>query len=559
MRRDRPGNVLTTLVFTDIVGSTQVAEELGDRRWRELLARHHRIVREGLRDYGGLELDTAGDGLFARFDSPASAIRFAAWTSDELRELGIEIRAGVHIGDCEVFDGKLSGVNVHVASRTMAMAGAGEILVTGNVRDLVRGARFGFADRGAHQLRGIEGEWHLFEVASVDDAPRSPALPEDEARARLAQIVPPPLVKRRRVRFGVVAFAIVGAIVVVIGGVAFALDRTGGASAAPLTGCELTSNPPLNDLAFNQAVYDGLTEASTNWGIAVKDKVTYTGSTNEWKRHLNDLIQQPCGLIVTMGSSVGSDTAAAAKANPNVDFATTDDDSVRGTSNLLAIVFRPEQPAFLAGYLAAGMSKTHKVATFGGIPIPPVTGYMDGFAAGILYYNRVHGTHVRLLGWNPKKQVGAFVSPKPNDFAAFGDTNAAAALTANFILGRADVIFPVDGPYGEKGSCREAQRAHNVLLIGVDTDQHYATPDCVSQWLTSAMKIYRQMVYVAMGRIVHHSFKGGLLYGTLANGGVGLAPFHGAVPRRLQSELDRVKRGIENRSISVDPRSYLSG
>jgi basic membrane protein A and related proteins len=559
VRRDKPGNVLATLVFTDIVGSTQVAEELGDRRWRELLARHHRIVREGLREHGGRELDTAGDGVFARFDSPASAIRFAASTSGELRELGIEIRAGVHIGDCEVFDGKLSGVNVHVGSRTMSLAGAGEILVTGNVRDLVRGGSFGFADRGVHELRGIEGEWHLFEVTSVDDTPRSPPLPADEAGARLAQIVPPPLVKRRRVRFGAVAFAIVGAIVVVIGGVAFAIDRTGGASAAPVTGCELTSNPPLHDRAFNDAVYNGLTQASGTWGIDVKHKVAQTSPSPEWKRHLNDFIRQRCGLIVTMGSGVGSQTAAAAKANPNVDFATTDDDSVRGTSNLLAIVFKPEQPAFLAGYLAAGMSKTHKVATFGGIPIPPVTGYMNGFAAGILYYNAAHGTHVRLLGWNPKTQTGSFVSQDSTDFPAFGDTNAAAALTANFILAKADVIFPVDGPFGEQGACREARRVHGVRLIGVDTDQHYSWPDCVSEWLTSAMKIYRQMVYVAMGRIVHHSFTGGTLYGTLANGGVGLARYYGLVPRGLQSELKRVKRGIENHSISVDPRRYGSG
>src|SRR5580765_2219348 len=137
MKRGKPGNVLTTLVFTDIVGSTQVAEELGDRRWRELLSRHNRIVREGLRAYGGRELDTAGDGVFARFDSPGSAINFAAATADALRDLGVEIRAAVHFGECEMFEGKLSGVNVHAAARTLALAGPGEILVTGSVRDLV--------------------------------------------------------------------------------------------------------------------------------------------------------------------------------------------------------------------------------------------------------------------------------------------------------------------------------------------------------------------------------------------------------------------------------------
>src|SRR5262249_22133127 len=187
MRRAKSGNVLATLGFTDIVASSQVAEERGGRRWRELPARHHRIVREGLREYGGQELDTAGDGVFARFESPASAINFAAATADVLRELGIEIRAGIHIGECEVFEGKLSGVNVHAAARTMSLAGPGEILVTGSVRDLVRGGGFGFADRGAHALRGIEGEWRLFEVTSIEDSHRSPRSPRVRRRRGAAR------------------------------------------------------------------------------------------------------------------------------------------------------------------------------------------------------------------------------------------------------------------------------------------------------------------------------------------------------------------------------------
>jgi len=354
MRRNRSGNVLTTLVFTDIVGSTQVAEELGDRRWRELLARHHRIVREGLREYGGRELDTAGDGVFARFDSsPASAVNFAVATADALRELGVEIRAGIHIGECEVFEGKLSGVNVHAAARTMALAGPGEILVTGSVRDLIRGAGFGFADRGVHELRGIEGEWRLFQVTSIEDSHRSPPLPEGEAKTRRGQIEPPRLVKRRRVR--VTAVAVAAALVVAAG--AFALvHAVGGASAAPLTGCEITSNRPLGDRAFNQAVYDGLTDASTKWGISVKAKVST--SRPQWLRNMARLIHQRCGLVVTIGTIVGSDTVATAKANPNARFASTDAANVHPTSNLMSIQFKPNQGAFLAGYLAAGLTKT---------------------------------------------------------------------------------------------------------------------------------------------------------------------------------------------------------
>src|SRR5206468_3907825 len=132
--------VLVTLLFTDIVASTVVAEEMGDRRWRELLARHHRILRAALKEHGGREVDTAGDGLFARFDTPAAAIRCACAAVDAVAELGVSIRAGVHIGECEILDGKPSGVNVHVAARTMSVAGVGEVLVTSSVRDLVRGA-----------------------------------------------------------------------------------------------------------------------------------------------------------------------------------------------------------------------------------------------------------------------------------------------------------------------------------------------------------------------------------------------------------------------------------
>ena len=356
--------------------------------------------------------------------------------------------------------------------------------------------------------------------------------------------------------------------VAILAGAATALGLSlAGASAAPLTGCELTPNRPLIDRAFNQAIYDGLTDASTKWGISVKDKVTKTGSPREWSRHMDDFIRERCSLIVTAGSAYGSAVAARAKENPGMQFATTDairfgpKDPVklRGTPNLLSIEFRSEQAAFLAGYLAAGMSKTGKVGTFGGIPIPTVTRFMNGFAAGVLYYNRVHGTRVRLIGWSPKSQTGTFVSDDPTQFFAFTNETAATEDADYLVLQGADIIFPVDGPRGDAGACRTALATHDVRLIGVDTDQHYSTPDCVDLWLTSVMKIYRRMVYLAMGQIVHHQFKGGLLEGTLENGGVGLAPFYGSVPKRLRNELPRVKRGIINHSITVDPRNYLSG
>lgn len=322
MPRARRTTILTTLMFTDIVGSTKVAEEMGDRRWRELLARHHRIVRESLREFRGRELDTAGDGVFARFDSPGSAIRCASSIGDAVRELGIEIRAGVHFGECEVFDGKLSGVNVHVGARTMAEAGAGQVLVTGGVRDLVRGAGFGFADHGRRELRGTEGEWHLFEVTSVDNAPRDPPLSEEESRSRRDAIVPPPLVKRRRVRLAAVMVA--SAVLVV--GASIGIGRAVGPTAGDgrLTGCEVTEYPPLNDRGFNQAVFDGLTDAATTWGISVRDKVSAPAGPRVWTRHIQDFVKEKCGLIVTVGGSMVDATVAAAKRYPEQRFLITD-------------------------------------------------------------------------------------------------------------------------------------------------------------------------------------------------------------------------------------------
>jgi class 3 adenylate cyclase len=162
-----PESVLATILFTDLVGSTAKAAELGDRRWRELLERHHASVRRELARYRGIELDTAGDGFFARFDGPARAIRCACAIRDAIGELGLEVRAGVHTGECELLDGKVAGIAVSIGARVSAQAGPGEVLVSQTVRDLVAGSGLAFADRGAAQLKGVPGEWRLYAVAGA--------------------------------------------------------------------------------------------------------------------------------------------------------------------------------------------------------------------------------------------------------------------------------------------------------------------------------------------------------------------------------------------------------
>jgi pimeloyl-ACP methyl ester carboxylesterase len=158
--------VLATILFTDIVGSTAKAVELGDARWRELLEDHHATVRRLLLRYRGTELDSAGDGFFASFDGPARGIRCARAITESVRDLGIEVRAGLHTGECERMNAKVGGIAVHIGARVAAEAGPGEVVVSSTVKDLVAGSGIAFRDRGAADLKGVPGEWRLFAVES---------------------------------------------------------------------------------------------------------------------------------------------------------------------------------------------------------------------------------------------------------------------------------------------------------------------------------------------------------------------------------------------------------
>jgi len=164
-----PESVLATVMFTDIVGSTDHAARIGDRAWRDLLARHHAIVRRELSHYRGDERDTVGDGFFATFDGPARAIGAAQAIIDGVRTLGLEARIGIHVGECELHDKKFAGLAVNIGSRVASKAGASEVLVSRTVRDLVAGSGISFGDGGIHELKGIAGSWQLFAVTGADN------------------------------------------------------------------------------------------------------------------------------------------------------------------------------------------------------------------------------------------------------------------------------------------------------------------------------------------------------------------------------------------------------
>jgi class 3 adenylate cyclase len=162
-----PDKVLPTVLFSDIVGSTAVAAELGDARWGELLAEHHVRVRRQLARFRGVEIDTAGDGFFARFDGPARGIGCALAIREAVHELGLEVRIGLHAGECEMLDGKVAGIAVSIGARVSALAAPGQVLVSQTVKDLVTGSRIAFEDQSDHELKGVPGRWRLYSVLSA--------------------------------------------------------------------------------------------------------------------------------------------------------------------------------------------------------------------------------------------------------------------------------------------------------------------------------------------------------------------------------------------------------
>jgi class 3 adenylate cyclase/DNA-binding beta-propeller fold protein YncE len=209
MQRRRRESVLATLLFTDIVRSSDLVAELGDRRWRILLSRHHALIRRELRRYGGREIDTAGDGFFASFENPGNAIRCAAAVVEAVQELGIDVRVGLHLGQAEIIGKKLGGSAVHIGARVMSLAGPAEVLVTTGLKDVLPAPDFSFADRGSESLKGVPGEWHLFRVTAVEKRLPGPLAP-DVAADRRAAVQAPPLWRRRYIPVAAAVAVVVG-------------------------------------------------------------------------------------------------------------------------------------------------------------------------------------------------------------------------------------------------------------------------------------------------------------------------------------------------------------
>jgi basic membrane protein A and related proteins len=333
------------------------------------------------------------------------------------------------------------------------------------------------------------------------------------------------------------------------------------ATSAKFLGCMVTDTGGINDRSFNASSWAGMqAAAAADPNITVKYLQSTTQS--DYVPNINTFLGEKCGIIVTVGFLMGAATETAAKANPTQDFAIVDcsyaSECLTGTkeSNIDQLVFNTVQDGFLGGYLAAGMTKTGKVATFGGEDFGTVTIYMDGFWDGVQYYNSKHGTHVTVLGWNEQTQKGSFTGD-------FTNQTKGQTLTQTFISEGADIIFPVAGNVG-LGAAKAVQDADQsagsdkVNMFWVDTDGCVSAPQYCSYFITSVTKGIVAAVSTAVLAAAKGTFAGGTYVGTLSNGGAVLSPYHDfatKVPASLQSELNTIAKGIENGTIQTPTKS----
>jgi len=305
----------------------------------------------------------------------------------------------------------------------------------------------------------------------------------------------------------------------------------------------VTNSGGLEDRSFNQSSWEGLKEAAKKYDVNVNAIVST--SETDLAPNVTQAVDTGCRFILTVGYELAAATLAAAKANPDVHFSIVDEQV--DAKNVKPIVFDTAQASYLAGYLAAGVSKTGTVATFGGGNQPPVTLFMDGFVDGVAKYNEAHGTAVKALGWDKAAQDGTFTGD-------FEDVNKGKAYTQAIIDQGADVVLPVAGQVGE-GAAAAALEAGNVAVIWVDNDGYDTLPaEFRPVLLTSVLKNMQDAVVQIVGDDMDGTFSNEPFIGTLANAGVGIAPYHDLASRvspALDAELDALRADIVAGTITV--------
>jgi basic membrane protein A len=339
------------------------------------------------------------------------------------------------------------------------------------------------------------------------------------------------------------------------------------AASLPGTGhtiCFVADVGGVNDKSFNQQIYEGLQQSVTDLGITL-NYVT-SKSAADYAPNIQNYVNADCDLIVLAGFNMGDALVKSATANPDqkytivdydiYDFSDPDHPKDVTLPNVAELTFQTDQAAFLAGYLAAGMTKTGTVATYGGTFFPTVTIFMNGFAAGIRKYNQDNGKTVKLLGWNPETQKGVEVSPDPS--VGFYTPAEGRRVAEDFLSENADIILPVAGGTGI-GTMAAAQDAGSVYGIWVDTDGCVSAPEYCALFLTTVEKHMNVAVEQTVKDTLANTFKSGLYVGTLANDGVGIADYHdlaSQVPQELQDKIAELKQGVIDGTVSVDPKDY---
>lgn len=309
--------------------------------------------------------------------------------------------------------------------------------------------------------------------------------------------------------------------------------------------CMVSDAGGIDDRSFNASAWKGLQDAEAELGVS--SKFVESQADTDYAPNINSLLQEDCGIIVTVGFLMGDATAEAATANPDQPFALVDSAPEEPIENLKPLLFDTAQAAYLSGYLAAGLTQTGTVATFGGIPIPPVTVFMDGFVDGVAKHNEDKGTDVAVLGWDKEAQNGSFTGD-------FEDQNKGKQVTANFIQQGADIILPVAGPVG-LGAAAAAQEADGVNLIWVDSDGYETAPDFAELFITSVLKRIDSATFAATEEALAEEFTNETYVGTLENEGVGLAPYHDfedVIPDELKAEVDALEQAIIDGEIVVE-------
>ena len=319
-------------------------------------------------------------------------------------------------------------------------------------------------------------------------------------------------------------------------------------TAKPFTACMVLDTGGIDDKSFNQSSYAGL-QAAHQANPNIQISYVPSNSSNDYTPNLNEESAKKCGAIIAVGGLMADNVKAAAAAHPTLHYAEVDNPSTG--PNVYGLQFNTAQGAFLGGYLAAGMTKTGKVATFGGADIGPVTVYMDGFWEGVQYYNQQNSKKVQVLGWTEKNQKGGTFVPGDNPF---GDQNGGQSISQTFIQQGADIIFPVAGGSGLGAGAAAAKAGGKVSVLWVDTDGCVSAAQYCKYFLSSVTKGLATAVDTYTTKAASGAYPTGNYVGTLANGGTGLAPYHdfaSKVPAALTAKINQVKADIISGKIKI--------